>query len=237
MYALKMLQSGQAGDQVLALMQRERLDRLDGPLGDVYAQTLVTLNRQNELLAEAGGLELQALLSIPPETAAGVCSVIAAVFEGRDFVENALHFFDLAEHLAANIDDRRAVLSVLIGGIRIRRKLQIDLGRRRDSVELAGRFLVVLGSGIYEQRVLARETAAELGEVVVEDGPESDETRAIRRLLQVVSRPTRPSQVPLSVVIACAPTGSALVSAETSDPRDSSTMSAKSCFMAVARIA
>ena len=166
LYGLKMLQSGQAEDELLALLKREEVDRLDGPVADVYAQMLVALGRQDELLAEAEDLLPQAFLSLEPETAASVFCVIAAVYEGRGFLERAADFFAFAEAVAIrgvadqHAFDERALLGILVGGIRIRRKLQVELEIRRRGVDAALALLVSLGSAIYERRVLARETAA-----------------------------------------------------------------------------
>lgn len=187
-YAQRLFQSGKADETLLGLLAERQCNRLDSPLGDVYGQTLVALNRQDQLLSEAAELQFpQAISSIEPEAAAGVCSIIAAVLEGRNGFKWAGYFYGLAFQVLTNAasPDPRMVLGVMIGAIRILRKIGAN-DERQQLIARALSLLEALQRNVYEQRVLARETAAELGELIVSEHQNSKEHEAVQRLLQAV---------------------------------------------------
>ncbi|MBF0305341.1 MAG: ATP-binding protein [Alphaproteobacteria bacterium] len=185
LFAQKEMQSGGVSPDFLDWLAREKLDRLDGPLADIYADFLVRQGRHDQLLDEARALLTNQRGLFPGEAAVGVFSLAAAVLEGRQLLSEAQTFWLQALRLATSLEDEALRLASLIGSIRIRRKLAAGSQARKQELDQALALLTGRIQAISKQRVLARETAAELAEVLL-DEEQGEGRQAVRRLISFV---------------------------------------------------
>ena len=180
------LQEGNLSASVQEAIEKAGVDVVDGPLGDVVAQRMLRQGRFDELLE--GARRLLAAKPAFAEGYVGVLSTAAAVLEGRGHLREAETFWLRARQTSKLLGDE-VRLAALVGVIRIRRKTGDAGGLRQSAMKEAVSLVVALGSRLlYDQRVLARETAAELCETLTAEDAGSDRHGAVFELVQVVVR-------------------------------------------------
>ena len=160
----------QTANSVAFILDRWREDggRLDVELGDIYATALMNDGRHDEMLALASDVMVAPAGRLPAEARSGVLSAAAALLEGRGALQDALPYWVQSRHWSG-ASDVSLTLTTLIGCIRIRRKLKSSPKLRNRDIKLALETLKQNLKYVYGREVLAREAAAELGEVLYTD--------------------------------------------------------------------
>ncbi|GGL35552.1 AAA family ATPase [Caulobacter rhizosphaerae] len=160
----------QQGLAPLPTLARYGLDRLDGPLGDVYAEALVVAGCWHDLLIQANRLRSN-WRHVPPSSAASIYATTAGVLEGLGRLSEAFTYWDIAGSIvlgpSTDQDGERLALGVSVGQARIRRKT-MPLGVSRRNAELDRLFREARGSeqALHGGAVLLRELVAELIEIL-----------------------------------------------------------------------
>ena len=178
LFAQRALLSGGWSQLLAEQLQENGADRIDGPLGDIYAELLVRRGSFDELLGQARDLATSRSEYDDGDVIAGVFTIVAATLEGRQLLGEAQTFWLQALRKVRG-SDKRIELSCLVGSIRTRRKLGVTLKKREEEFRRALTIVVDLGHEIYEQRVLARESAAELSEILLHRDRDSDHVRQL----------------------------------------------------------
>jgi len=165
--ARRLLQSGQSVDELVTLLADEGMESLTGPLGDIVSELLIRHKRFEELLRGAELVEQRS----DRRSQSGIDPIIlanaAGVAEGRGDLGTAARFWDRAVRLLDDRLDPVEQLGPLIGSIRILRKTAGDGGRRAEELRRARAIVVEDQRIVGSRRVLAREAAAELGELLL----------------------------------------------------------------------
>lgn len=164
LYFTKELQSGSSTPTILAHWAFEG-QRLDVPMGDIYANALVRANRQDDVLALAPALlNGSNAKRVPAATRCSVLCIAAGLLEGRDELPWAHAYWRRATEISSDIRPLSLVLASLIGAIRICRKLDDKSNQWQRNFRSALVIANKIGYGLFDRNVLARETAAELGQ-------------------------------------------------------------------------
>jgi hypothetical protein len=138
-------------------------ERLDGPLGDLFAAALLKDGRHDTVLAGAAELSRMDAERLDRKAAAGVMRMAAAVLEGRDALDAARAYWSFGLALGKSGRDRAGELAARIGLMRVIRKLQrTPPGKHRQPVKALA-LLEKVFPELQRQKVLAREVGAELG--------------------------------------------------------------------------
>jgi len=155
-------------EEALRTLQQKTADRLDGDLGDIYAETQVALGQHDQLISEVEGLQ-GPLASNNPDIRAGIEAAAAGVLEGRNLLQEALHRWQAAREAAVGSTDDELMLrlSSHIGVLRVGRKL-LRSDVRRDELKRACQLAEQLQRQLLERAVVLRETVAELSELWLE---------------------------------------------------------------------
>ncbi|MUT27345.1 MULTISPECIES: hypothetical protein [Mesorhizobium] len=189
------IQSGFVSQALLARLEEEGVERLDGPLVDIFFELLAWQGRHDELLDRARSLLIEAHHRIAPDTLARIHSTAAALLEGRESLSEAETFWLAALRAAQAFGaDPLLELSCRTGALRIRRKLGTVPALRKTELDRAASLCAAHRADVFERRVLARETAAELSEILLEKRTYNDfgkpayQHYAIQRLVDFVLR-------------------------------------------------
>lgn len=165
LYATKELQSGASSDSILSRW-RAQGSRLDVPLGDVFASALLSSGLHDELLTLSRDMMVARPTQVPPKVRSAVLSIAAGLLEGRDAFGDAQSHWTQALAAAREAKDAISQLVGLVGCVRIRRKRKVGATARAREIRSALKILPSMWKALYEQHVLAREVAAEFGEVL-----------------------------------------------------------------------
>ena len=182
---LREVQSNGLSGGLADRLQQQNADRLDGPLGDVYAQLLLWEGRLEELLNQARRLLSRPSGHYDKAVFASVLATVAGALEGQHHLREAQTYWLRASRIAKGLADQLDELGPLIGTIRTRRKLGTTPDRRRTEFKRAISIVGSLRRELYDRRVQAREAAAELSEILV-DGKVGYEHDSVRRLVAFV---------------------------------------------------
>jgi hypothetical protein len=132
---------------------------MDGPLGDVVADLLIAEQRFDALIEGAPSLSTRP--GADAAVRAEIFCAVANVQEGLDMVTGALKMWRKAATIA---EVPHVALNCIVGLLRASRKLGARISA--DDRVSAGRVfdrMMKQGRQLFELRVLARETVAELG--------------------------------------------------------------------------
>jgi hypothetical protein len=193
------LQSGTRG--AMPLLRANGFDRLNGALGDIYAEALLSEGRYSELIRKTAAVKSFPLTFMPPQVRGGVFSVTAAALEGLGRLSEALSYWSEAQGLrfGDNEDERLLDLSTRIGTLRTQRKLDrlklkdappapempVD-ERRRTAIDQALTLAQSLETSVVGRGVVLRETVAELSEVLLR--PNENRNYLLTNLLEHLFR-------------------------------------------------
>jgi hypothetical protein len=179
----------QAGANPMETLIRYNADTLEGPLANLYAEALVADGRIEDLTR--GGRRLRnAPGRLPPQVLAGVFAAAAGALEGQGKLSEAETFWSaaVAQRLSDETEATLVSLGARIGLMRTRRKRLAGRGDRRRSAESAAA-LELMRRADYEllsRRVLARETAAELADLLIDPALEASARDDLMRLLGMI---------------------------------------------------
>jgi hypothetical protein len=199
LFATKELQSGAPVDFILDRWRSEG-SRLVNPLGDVYASALLSTGQHDRLLSLARDVMVARSTKIPPRARSAVLSIAAGLLEGRDALGEAQSHWIQALAAADQSSDETAQLGGLVGCIRVRRKLKGDSTARSRDMRRGLELVKSMQRSLYQQHVLARESAAEFSEVMLSanDDAKSDLQRLLGYLAEAnellpsaISEPSR----------------------------------------------
>lgn len=169
LFATKELQSGAGVDFILDRWRSEG-ERLDTPRGDIYASALLSGGQHDQLVLLARDVMVARPSKMPSRARSAVLAIAAGLLEGRDALGDAQSHWIQALAAADESSEKTSQLSALVGCLRIRRKLQGDSAARSRDMQRGLELLTQMQKRLYQQHVLARETVAELGEVLLSGG-------------------------------------------------------------------
>lgn len=176
----------QAGASPMETLVRYNADTLQGPLADLYAEALVSVGRVEDL-TQAGRRLRNAPRRLPPRVLAGVFNAAAGALEGQGKLSEAETFWSaaVAQRLSDEEEATLVALGARIGLMRTRRKrLAGRVDRRRgDEARAALELIQRAGYALFSRRVLARETAAELSDLLTDPALGGSARESLTRLL------------------------------------------------------
>ena len=149
------------------------------PMGDLHAESLVLQRRLDEVVDGAMELALSNA-PVPDGVRAAIFSCAAAVLEGQHLVTDALEYWELAHEAAAG-EAPVVRLSYMVGLLRTGRKLGTARQERDRRRAEAAELMMAAAQPLHEHHVAARETVAELLDLIAER-PGSPEAGTLARL-------------------------------------------------------
>lgn len=186
LFATRAFQTGGDIEDLLKRLRAVGMDRIEGPLADVYAEILSRQGRHQELLDGARQIASESV-TVSANIAVSVLSIAAALLEGNGDLVEAEHFWRAAHMRSLTMEAAPSQLAVYIGAVRVLRKLNRLTSERDEILEKAIALVPRARQEVFSQRVLARESAAELSEVLLPGSLYSDEQqRAVRELMYFV---------------------------------------------------
>lgn len=166
LYARKVLQSGEPIDVVLEQLQTQKAEQATGPLADIYAVALMRSGQHDRLLQFARELAAGSSGAVDAAIVSSVLTVTAGLLEGKSSLGEAQQFWIQGLRKAEALKPLD-VLPCLVGSIRVRRKLGNGAAIRAQEVLRAVH--IVDAVDLRQHTVLARETSAELGELLLNE--------------------------------------------------------------------
>lgn len=179
------------GADPLSTLARFGADRMEGPVADLYAETLLSTGRLDALFTEAA--QLLASRRAPPSVIAAVSNTAGAALEGLGRLDDALEYYQTGIE-AAPLDSGDSIVIAIaarVGALRVARKLSEtrrfaneNAVRRLRIDETLGLAEPIWSSLLARQSVASREFVAELSDPQTE----RDSNRLLLRLLDNLVR-------------------------------------------------